>query len=94
SETYKQVSDCLSSGGSVNRSLSDLRCVIDGLFCICFSSFELVCYWRIGRDPGYFAPAILRHGESCRRELRSNMLSSANQRWLQFRLCLEIRVCL
>ncbi|WP_208158351.1 hypothetical protein, partial [Shewanella algae] len=26
SETYKQVSDCLSSGGSVNRSLSDLRC--------------------------------------------------------------------
>ncbi|WP_345841700.1 hypothetical protein, partial [Shewanella algae] len=25
SETYKQVSDCLSSGGSVNRSLSDLR---------------------------------------------------------------------
>ncbi|MCE9777378.1 hypothetical protein LZ645_20825, partial [Shewanella algae] len=26
SETYKQVSDCLSSEGSVNRSLSDLRC--------------------------------------------------------------------
>ncbi|WP_208243395.1 hypothetical protein, partial [Shewanella algae] len=28
SETYKQVSDCLSSGGSVNRSLSDLRWAI------------------------------------------------------------------
>ncbi|WP_217909308.1 hypothetical protein, partial [Vibrio vulnificus] len=26
SETYKQVSDCLSSEGSVNRSLSDLHC--------------------------------------------------------------------
>ncbi|MCL1153560.1 hypothetical protein, partial [Shewanella chilikensis] len=25
SETYKQVSDCLSSEGSVNRSLSDLH---------------------------------------------------------------------
>ncbi|WP_208190698.1 hypothetical protein, partial [Shewanella algae] len=35
SETYKQVSDCLSSGGSVNRSLSDLRCaILAGLFCI------------------------------------------------------------
>ncbi|WP_345845260.1 hypothetical protein, partial [Shewanella algae] len=32
SETYKQVSDCLSSGGSVNRSLSDLRCAFRGLF--------------------------------------------------------------
>ncbi|MCG9597721.1 hypothetical protein L1D15_13430, partial [Vibrio sp. Isolate25] len=26
SETYKQISDCLSSEGSVNRSLSDLHC--------------------------------------------------------------------
>ncbi|WP_206604022.1 hypothetical protein, partial [Vibrio vulnificus] len=32
SETYKQVSDCLSSEGSVNRSLSDLHCAIAGLF--------------------------------------------------------------
>ncbi len=35
SETYKQVSDCLSSGGSVNRSLSDLRCFYGlGLICL------------------------------------------------------------
>ncbi|MGI2860218.1 hypothetical protein ACRTDL_18715, partial [Shewanella algae] len=32
SETYKQVSDCLSSEGSVNRSLSDLRCAVAGVF--------------------------------------------------------------
>ncbi|WP_207219252.1 hypothetical protein, partial [Vibrio vulnificus] len=32
SETYKQVSDCLSSEGSVNRSLSDLHCAICGAF--------------------------------------------------------------
>ncbi|HFQ4887580.1 TPA: hypothetical protein ACGU4W_002724, partial [Vibrio vulnificus] len=32
SETYKQVSDCLSSEGSVNRSLSDLHCAFGGLF--------------------------------------------------------------
>ncbi|MGR2996157.1 hypothetical protein ABMY12_13340, partial [Vibrio vulnificus] len=39
SETYKQVSDCLSSEGSVNRSLSDLHCqLIGGFFCL--SSFS------------------------------------------------------
>ncbi|HFQ4971103.1 TPA: hypothetical protein ACGU7V_000001, partial [Vibrio vulnificus] len=32
SETYKQVSDCLSSEGSVNRSLSDLHCANRGAF--------------------------------------------------------------
>ncbi|WP_229839773.1 hypothetical protein, partial [Shewanella chilikensis] len=32
SETYKQVSDCLSSEGSVNRSLSDLHCRHGGDF--------------------------------------------------------------
>ncbi|WP_207216862.1 hypothetical protein, partial [Vibrio vulnificus] len=32
SETYKQVSDCLSSEGSVNRSLSDLHCASKRVF--------------------------------------------------------------
>ncbi|MCA0952063.1 hypothetical protein LCM22_18160, partial [Shewanella chilikensis] len=32
SETYKQVSDCLSLEGSVNRSLSDLHCAAAGVF--------------------------------------------------------------
>ncbi|EOK5734331.1 hypothetical protein ACWOUW_004097, partial [Vibrio vulnificus] len=32
SETYKQVSDCLSSEGSVNRSLSDLHCCMSEPF--------------------------------------------------------------
>ncbi|MGR3042529.1 hypothetical protein ABMY36_21350, partial [Vibrio vulnificus] len=37
SETYKQVSDCLSSEGSVNRSLSDLHCTNLGLFASFFT---------------------------------------------------------
>ncbi|HFQ4975345.1 TPA: hypothetical protein ACGUT0_004362, partial [Vibrio vulnificus] len=36
SETYKQVSDCLSSEGSVNRSLSDLHCVKKRGFFVAF----------------------------------------------------------
>uniref|UniRef100_UPI000D4594AE hypothetical protein n=1 Tax=Vibrio vulnificus TaxID=672 RepID=UPI000D4594AE len=36
SETYKQVSDCLSSEGSVNRSLSDLHCPDVGGFLFVF----------------------------------------------------------
>ncbi|WP_207219656.1 hypothetical protein, partial [Vibrio vulnificus] len=40
SETYKQVSDCLSSEGSVNRSLSDLHCAMCEAFLFAQRSWQ------------------------------------------------------
>ncbi|MDT8803568.1 hypothetical protein, partial [Vibrio vulnificus] len=42
SETYKQVSDCLSSEGSVNRSLSDLHCAFRRVLFFALSFNHLV----------------------------------------------------
>ncbi|WP_345843482.1 hypothetical protein, partial [Shewanella algae] len=53
SETYKQVSDCLSSGGSVNRSLSDLRCPLSGRFLlVAFLRLSLPSLARVRKVTG------------------------------------------